>query len=276
MANEIYDQLFAGYDLRTANQSWQARYEVNQQIVLAGLEAAGFFNIAAFYGGTCLRVFHGLERFSEDLDFSLLSPSEDFDFSDYFDAIVKAFAVLGRTVEIKKKEKKSFSRVESAFLKDNTKVFDLAFRQDKAIKIKIEVDTNPPLKFSTEQKLLLSPTSCMVTCFTLPSLFAGKMHSLLYRPGKQRIKGRDWFDFEWYIRQGVPLDFTHLHERILQFNGKDLTREDFLLALRERLATANISEVKSEVAPFLRETSRLDVWSNDYFLALAERLRFAE
>jgi len=146
-----------------------------------GLYNGGFFDVAAFYGGTCLRIFHGLQRFSEDMDFSLLAPDDKFDFTKYFQPIIDEFAIVGREVEIKKKDKKSFGKVESAFLKDNTDVYDLSFQTDKSIKIKIEVDTQPPLNFRTEQKLLLQPHSFMTRCFTLPDLFAGKMHALVYR-----------------------------------------------------------------------------------------------
>lgn len=158
------------------------------------------------------------DKFSEDMDFSLLAPSQDFDFTQYFQPIVDQFAMVGREVEIKKKDKKNFCKVESAFLKDNTDVYDITFQTEKSIKIKIEVDTQPPLKFLTEQKLLLLPQSFMTRCFTLPDLFAGKMHALVYRAWKNRVKGRDWYDFEWYVRHNTPLDFPHLRERALQFN----------------------------------------------------------
>lgn len=106
----------------------------------------------------------------------------------------------------KEKDKKNFGKVESAFLKDNTDVYDVTFQTEKSIKIKIEVDTCPPLNFKTEQKLLLQPHSFMTRCFTLPDLFAGKMHALVYRAWKNRVKGRDWYDFEWYVRHNIPLD----------------------------------------------------------------------
>ncbi len=160
-------------------------------MTLAGLYAGGFFESAAFYGGTCLRIFHGLQRFSEDMDFSLLTQDDKFDFTKYFPAIIDAFTMVGREVEIKKKDKRNFGKVESAFLKDNTDVYDVTFSQEKSIKIKIEVDTCPPLNFKTEQKLLLQPYSFMTRCLTLPDLFAGKMHALVYRAWKNRVKGRD-------------------------------------------------------------------------------------
>lgn len=274
MNNGIYNQMLSGYDLTTSQRQRNAIFEVNQQVILAGLSHGGFFDVAAFYGGTCLRIFQGLQRFSEDMDFSLLAVNGDFDFTQYFQPIIDEFAMVGRTVEITKKDKKNFGKVESAFLKDNTDVYDVTFQTEKSIKIKIEVDTCPPLKFKTEQKLLLLPESFMVRCFTLSDLFAGKMHALVYRSWKNRVKGRDWYDFEWYIRHNTPLDFEHLKERALQFNGKNITKESFFEKLKERLSTADINQVKADVLPFVRNPKELDIWSNDYFLQLADMLKF--
>ena len=265
MRNELFNQMLSAYDLTTEQQKLNATFEVNQQIILAGLYNGGFFNEAAFYGGTCLRIFHGLQRFSEDMDFSLLAPNDKFDFTNFFQPIIDQFALVGRNVEIKKKDKKNFS---------NTDVYDITFQTERSVKIKIAVDTQPPLKFNTEQKLLLLPQSFMVRCFTLPDLFAGKMHTLVYRARKNRVKGRDWYDFEWYIRHNIPLNFSHLHERVLQFNHEEITKESFLERLNERLATSDINQVKADVLPFVRNPKELNIWSNDYFIELAKLLKF--
>ena len=262
MKNEIYDNMLSAYGATTEQERRNAIFEVNQQVILAGLYNGGFFDVAAFYGGTCLRIFHGLQRFSEDMDFSLLAPDDKFNFTKYFQPIIDEFTIVGREVEIKKKDKKGFGKVESAFLKDNTDVYDVSFQTDKSIKIKIEVDTQPPLNFRTEQKLLLQPHSFMTRCFTLPDLFAGKMHALVYRSWKNRVKGRDWYDFEWYVRHNVPLDFAHLAERVRQFNNEEIGREAFMAQLKDRLASANINP------------KELDIWSNDYFVKLADMMKF--
>lgn len=274
MKNEIYDNMLSAYGATTEQERRNAIFEVNQQVILAGLYNGGFFDVAAFYGGTCLRIFHGLQRFSEDMDFSLLAPDDKFNFTKYFQSIIDEFTIVGREVEIKKKDKKGFGKVESAFLKDNTDVYDVSFQTDKSIKIKIEVDTQPPLNFRTEQKLLLQPHSFMTRCFTLPDLFAGKMHALVYRSWKNRVKGRDWYDFEWYVRHNVPLDFAHLAERVRQFNNEEIGREAFMAQLKDRLASANINQVKSDVLPFVRNPKELDIWSNDYFVKLADMMKF--
>ncbi|MBP5390489.1 MAG: nucleotidyl transferase AbiEii/AbiGii toxin family protein [Bacteroidales bacterium] len=271
--NELYEKMLSAYDQSTETARRNAIYEVSQQIVLAGLADGGFFDKAAFYGGTCLRIFHGLNRFSEDMDFTLLKEDSSFNFEQYFQPVINQFALVGRKVEIKKKDKKSFGKVESAFLKDTTDVYDISFQTERSIKVKIEVDTVPPLKFATEQKILLQPKSFLTRCVTLPDLYAGKMHALVFRAWKSRIKGRDWYDFEWYVRNGILLDWNHLHERILQFNGQEMTLDEFKSALRDRLGSADISRVKEDVLPFLNNPGELDIWSNDYFLQLADMMK---
>ena len=270
--NELYRLMLNQYDLSTTQKLRNATCEVNQQIILAGLYQGGFFDHAAFYGGTCLRIFYGLQRFSEDMDFSLLREENNFDFTTYFQPIIDVFDIVGRKVEITKKDKNSFSKVESAFLKDNTDVYDVSFQSEKSIKIKIEVDTAPPLLFDTEQKLLIQPYSFMTRCFTLPCLFAGKMHALVFREWKNRVKGRDWYDFEWYVRNRVLLDFNHLQERIKQFNDKNMNQNEFILSLKEKLANTDINQAKQDVMPFMRNPKELDIWSNDYFLQLADMI----
>ena len=274
--NSIFEQMLSQYAIVTDKDRRNAIYEVMQQITLAGLYRGGFFNKAAFYGGTCLRVFHKLERFSEDMDFSLLAPVDSFNLESYFPSITDEFATLGREVVFTKMVKRNFGKVDSAFLKDDTEVYDVAFRTEKSLKIKIEVDIQPPLKFQTEQKLLLRPFSFMARCFTLPDLYAGKMHALVFRTWKNRVKGRDWYDFEWYLKNGIKLDFTHLQERIREFNGIEVSKEEFILLLKERLASTNIDLVKQDVEPFVKNSESFEIWSNDYFLQLADMMLFEE
>lgn len=273
MSNTVFEQMMAQYPVRSAADRRNALYEVMQQVVLAGLYRGGFFAEAAFYGGTCLRIFHGLDRFSEDMDFTLLRGDSTFSLEKYFPAIVDECRLLGREVVITRKDKHTFGRVDSAFLKDNTDVYNLSFQTERSLKIKIEVDIDPPLQFDTEERLLLQPFSFMVRCLTLPNLFAGKMHALIFRQWKNRLKGRDWYDFEWYVRNGVPLNFSHLQARIREFNGMEVGYDQFLVLLRDRIATADIRQVKADVLPFVRNPQALDIWSNNYFLQLADRIK---
>ena len=271
--NALYERMLSTYDQSADTGRRNAIYEVSQQLVLAGLSNGGFFDKAAFYGGTCLRIFHGLDRFSEDMDFTLLKEDRSFNFEQYFQPVIDQFSVVGRKVEIKKKDKKSFGKVESAFLKDNTDIYDISFQTERSIKVKIEVDIVPPMKFSTEQKLLLQPMSFMTRCVSLPDLFAGKMHALVFRTWRSRVKGRDWYDFEWYVRNGIELNFRHLQERIRQFNGREMTLNEFMDELNNRLAATDINQVKADVLPFLNNPRDLEIWSNDYFLQLASMIK---
>jgi len=272
----LFDQMLNRYVIKTEDERRNAIHEVMQEITLAGLYRGGFFDKAAFYGGTCLRIFHSMPRFSEDMDFSLVSVNEPFNLEDYFSSVVSEFKASGRLVEITRKAKTGDTRIESAFLKDNPEIYNISFSTEKTVKIKIEVDTNPPMDFTTEQKLLLQPLSFMTRCFTLPDMFAGKMHALLFRNWKTRVKGRDWYDFEWYVRSGVQLNFRHLEERIKQLNGLSVSQEDFYTLLKKRLSTTDIEKVKRDVEPFLKDRKTLDIWSNDYFLRLAEKIEFLQ
>ncbi len=271
-----FDEMIAAYDCRTVEDKLNAIREVMQQVALCGLSRSGFFDKAAFYGGTCLRIFHGLDRFSEDMDFSLLQENPDFDFTPHFAAIEEEFASMGQRVSIALKKKSKESAIHSAFLKGDTAQFNLSLERGRLVNIKLEVDTMPPLQFETENRLLLLPRSFYSRCFTLPSLFAGKMHALLYRAWRNRVKGRDWYDFEWYVRKGVKLDFAHFCERAYQFESAprgSLQAEAFMALLRQKIETVNFSAAADDVRPFIRRPEHLKLWDADYFLQVAGMLR---
>jgi predicted nucleotidyltransferase component of viral defense system len=273
----VFDTMLARYEIKTNDDYTNGLHEVMQQIALAGLYKGGFFEHAAFYGGTCLRIFHQLNRFSEDMDFSLLQPNKNFRLEDYFAPIINEFTAFGREVVINKKEKKNISNIESAFLKDDTAIYNLQFRTERNVKIKIELDINPPLGFSTETKLLLLPYSFMTRCYTMPCLFAGKMHALMFRKWNNRVKGRDWYDFEWYVRNNIALDFTHFNERVRQFENistEEMSHEVFKKMLKDKIANTNIELVKADVKPFIHDQSEMDIWSQAYFTELVEMIKY--
>lgn len=273
--DSMFDKMVATYKISTQDDKLNAYHEVMQEITLSALNRAGFFNHAAFYGGTCLRIFHKLPRFSEDMDFSLLQADDEFTLEPYFETIIKEFRALGREVSINRKIKKNFTHVESAFLKDSTEVYNVEFQTEKVVKIKLEVDVTPPLGFETERKLLLMPYSFMTRCYTLPNLYAGKMHAMLFRNWKHRVKGRDWYDFEWYVRNGVQLNFEHLKIRSLQKGYKDsseFTPELFKVLLKNRIQNTPIERVKQDVAPFVQNANEMEIWSTDYFLQLVDMI----
>lgn len=276
------------YKPRNHDEAENALREIMQEIALAGLGRSGFFEKAAFYGGTALRIFYGVKRFSEDLDFSLLEVSPDFQLQPYLDGMLNEFNALGIDVTIKEKVKNKRTAIDSAFLKPGTEWKELILRgiipQEKIsmrpdIKIKLEVDTNPPLGFTTEEKLLLRPFSFYTKCFTAPDLFAGKMHALLYRKWKGRIKGRDWFDMEWYIKNNIPLHLEHFVIRSMQsgaWKKESMTREEFTQLLIDKIDQLSMDDIKEDIVRFIPDDKPLEIWSRDYFKELAKRISFVD
>ena len=246
-----FDSMVAAFQQKNAADERNAIHEVMQQIALAGLARGGFFQKAAFYGGTCLRLLHDMHRFSDDMDFSLLEPDRDFHFEDYFPAVVEEFKLAGKDVEIKMKHKWQPSAIESAFLKESSDVFDIGFTTEKRLKVKIEVDIDPPPKFSTEMKTVASPRTFWARSYTLPDLFAGKASAALFRKWKRRIKGRDWYDVAWYITKHVPLDLAHLVERAKESAPEvDVsTPEKVIAAFDARIDAIDFENARADVEP---------------------------
>ena len=278
----------ATYKPANEDETLSALREIMQEIALAGLSRTDFFKTAAFYGGTALRIFYGLNRYSEDLVFSLLQKNENFSLAPYFLSIQKEFESLGLKVSLRNKVKTKKTAIESAFLKKETLweelvlediVAQIGIRSNKNIKIKIEVDRNPPQGFNTEEKLMLRPYSFYVKCFDQPSLFAGKMHALLFRKWKNRVKGRDWYDWEWFVRKGVPLNLSHFLQRARDtgdWTKKSISKKQFLQLLTEKINTASFENIKADVRPFIKDAKQLDIWSKPYFLDLVALLKVEE
>jgi predicted nucleotidyltransferase component of viral defense system len=275
------------YQPKTQRDAEQALREIMQEIALAGLQRGGFFEKAAFYGGTALRVFYGLERYSEDLDFSLLEANPEFSLAPYLNAIQDEFMALGMQVTINEKNKRAKTNIDSAFLKSDTTWKELVLdgvipqagiEMRPGIKIKLEVDTKPPLGFETEEKLLLKPFSCYIKCFKLPDLFAGKMHALLFRKWKQRVKGRDWYDMEWYIKKGVPI---HLNRFLIRakdsgdWQQNTITKNDFIELLQHKIETVSFKSVVDDIERFVSNEEALRIWSASYFRDLIQFIKFA-
>ncbi len=276
----------AEYKPTNEEETLSALREIMQEIALAGLSRTDFFEKAAFYGGTALRIFYSLDRFSEDLDFSLMEKNPDFSLEPYFTAIVTEFEAIGMTVSIREKDKKIKTSVESAFLKSETIWKELiledivkqaGIQSNKNIKIKIEVDVEPPLGFDTEEKLLIRPFSFYVKCFSRSSLFAGKMHALLFRKWKNRVKGRDWYDFEWYIRKGIPLNLQHFLQRAKDtgdWQKDSISEQQVLQLLKDKIDIISIDKVKDDVVRFIKDEKTLDIWNQNYFTDLIKNIKF--
>lgn len=274
------------YQPQNEDEILSALREIMQEITLAGLSRTDFFEKAAFYGGTALRIFYGIDRYSEDLDFSLLKPDADFSIEPYFKAILDEFKSLGLTVSINEVKKKRKTAIKSAFLKAETiwqeivlidMIKETGVRSNKTLKIKIEVDRNPPLNFKTEEKLLLRPFSFYVKCYTKPCLFAGKLHALLFRKWKNRVKGRDWYDLEWYIKKGIPLDVNHFFTRAKDsgdWNRESISKEEIIGLIVLKINAVSFKNIKEDITKFLENEDHLKIWNPKYFLDLIEKMKF--
>lgn len=278
----------AEYNPQNEEETLAAMREIMQEIALAALSRTNFFKRAAFYGGTALRIFHGLDRYSEDLDFSLLDADPSFSLTPYFSVITDEFEALGIRVSIREKEKRVKTPIDSAFLKSETLWQELVLEDivvqhgissNKSVKIKIEIDRVPPWGFETEEKLLIKPFSFYVNCFSLPSLFAGKLHALLFRKWKNRVKGRDWYDMEWYIRKGIPLNVSHFLVRASEtndWNQASISKDQIIELLRDKINSVSFNAVKDDVRKFIRNDEQLNIWNANYFNDLVEKMKFSE
>lgn len=285
--NEAIHRMFERYESRSIGGQIRALREIMQEIALLGLWRSRFFEKAAFYGGTALRILHGLDRFSEDLDFSLLRPDAGFALSRYGAAIERELRSFGFDAELAVREKPGANPIQSAFLKANTLETLLTIRdggenwpipRDQVLKIKIEVDTDPPLGFSTENKFILQPIPFSVRSFSLSDMFAGKMHAVLFRRWKGRVKGRDWYDLVWYAANHPHLHLEHLAARMRQSGdlGDDetLTPEKFAVLAKNAVELLDVNQARREVEPFVKTPESIAVWSKEFFQDIIGRIQF--
>ena len=280
----VLEQMLGNYKTNTTEEKKNALKEVVQEVALCGLSRAGFFKHAAFYGGTALRIFYGLDRFSEDLDFSLVMPNPDFQFNRYFSGVESELAALGLKFSIEEKQKTIESAIKSAFLKGNTKehilnIYDIqniGINPDEVIKIKFEVDTNPPVFAQFENKYRLLPSPYQVKLYDMPSLFAGKIHAVICRSWRNRVKGRDLYDYVFYLSRQVKVNLPHLQARLEDSgawkNSETLTLEKLHKMLRERFEMINYEQAKQDVLPFIADPNKLDLWSEEFFVDITKNL----
>lgn len=288
--HESIKLMLAKYPCKTEQDTVNALKEIFQEITLLGLWRAKFFEHAVFYGGTALRILHGLNRFSEDLDFSLIKPNPNFQLSQYNQAITQELHSFGFEVRIETKQKSVETAIESAFIKANTHQQLIAIQSDKSIinrfhrmnniKIKLEVDSQPPQDFNTEAKTLFTPLPFSVNTMTMPDLFAGKIHAILCRPWQQRVKGRDWYDLIWYISRETPVNLRHLKARLIQTKAWDpkesLTHDALLALLKSKINETDFNNAKIDVLPFIKDKASIDLWSASFFLSACARLKSSD
>jgi predicted nucleotidyltransferase component of viral defense system len=262
--------------------------EAIQHIALLGLWRANFFDHAAFYGGTCLRILYGLNRFSEDLDFSLLRANSQFNFDPYLVAIEREIKSFGLTMKVEQKKKTNEAPIFSAFIKGKTSMqlitigvpedITKKMHKNELVKIKLEVDIDPPGNFETEIRYQLDPIPYFIRSYQQPDLFAGKMHALLCRNWQSRIKGRDWFDFVWYISKKIPLRIAHLHNRLINSGHLDRDKlfdhKNVIELLMTKISELDVPLAKEDVLPFINNSSIVTCWSREFFEELALKLTF--
>ena len=284
--NSIIEQMLRQHETETLTDKKNGIKEVVQEIVLCGLSRAGFFKEAAFYGGTALRIFYGLDRFSEDLDFSLMAPNPGFDLPRYLPALERELAAYGFNFRVEDRAKAIDSDIRSAFLKGNTREHMLVFYADErlarsfsgndTIKIKFEVDTTPPTYATFERKYRLLPIPYEVNLYDMPSLFAGKLHAVICRAWKSRVKGRDLYDYVFYLSQGTPVNLRHLNARLVDsgFDGarEDMTLEEIKDILHRRFESIDYDQARQDVLPFIKNPSAVEIWSKDFFIAITDNL----
>ncbi len=272
------------YELKNLEDRKHAIKEIVQEVTLLGLYRSGFFNYATFYGGTCLRIFYGLNRFSEDLDFSLIHPDTDFTLSKYSKYVKDELGSFGFDMQVIEKSKSQNSNIRTAFIKGGTKVHLLrivpsdsliqSIHSDELIKIKLEVDINPPKGATFENKYHLNPIAFSVKTYTLDSLFAGKVHALLCRSWGSRVKGRDFYDYIWYLSKGIKLNIMHLESRMKQSGhlklNKRLTQEVLNELLIRRFNEVDFEQAKQDVIPFIHESKEIEAWCKEMFVEVTK------
>lgn len=283
--NSVLQNMLSKYEIKNTTDETNAMKEIIQEIVICGLSRGGFFNDAAFYGGTALRIFYGLNRFSEDLDFALLEPNPDFDLSKYFSFIEKEVQAYGLNLSISEKEKTKDSNIMSAFLKGDTKEHILIFFPNenmqnttslKNIKIKFEVDINPPAGAKYELKYKLLPSPHQVRLYDEGSLFAGKIHAILCRNWNYRTKGRDLYDYIFYLSKNTSVNLELVREKLIDSNvlkKEDMFDIDVLKEmLNNKFKEINYTNAKEDVITFIEDKDSLNLWSEEFFKEITKEL----
>lgn len=280
----VIESMLAKYECKNVADHRNALKEIVQEVALCGLARGGFFDKAAFYGGTALRIFYGLDRFSEDMDFSLCKEDDNFKLSRYFGILEEELHSVGLEMSVESKAKTQTTSVQSAFLKGNTlrhllkvvpaKNTPLQVPNNEVLKIKFEIDTNPPELANYETKYRLLPSPFAVKLYDKPSLFAGKLHALLCRNWKKRVKGRDFYDFLWYVSNDTAVNLPHLQKRMEQTGHwgvkESLTAAKLKDLLKIRFRSVNFDDAKRDVQAFIANSSKLNLWSADFFCAITD------
>lgn len=288
--NLALETMLRRYQCKTRSQYERALKEILQELALVGLWRSRFFEHAAFYGGTALRILYGLDRFSEDLDFTLLKPDPEYSLKPYHQAIRNEFTSYGFSVEIDDKSKTWITPIRSAFIKTNTlgellkigipKDLVKGLHPEMSLKIKVEVDTDPSPAYDVETRFLLTPFSVGIRTVVLRDIFAGKMHAVLFREWKGRVKGRDWYDWSWLVNQNVNLSLKrlaiHMHQSGFLPKDEILTKERFEQLMHSKIDGLDFNSAKADMQPFVTDIAQITDWSPDLFRYLLTRTKIIE
>lgn len=284
--SSLLRQLLDRYSAARVEDFDRALREIMQQVILLGLWRGRFFEHAAFYGGTALRLVHGLDRFSEDLDFSVLEPGGSLDLAGYGASAIRELAAHGIEAEPGSAEEPRESSIQRVSLSANARTTMAAagapqsvissLPRERLLKVRLEVDLRPAPGFSTAPGYLLTPLPFQVRCYSLPDLHAGKMHAVLCRRWRNRVKGRDWFDMVWFAANHPRLRLAYLDQKMKQSGdlGPAETLNGNLLRskIEEAVEKLDVNAARREVEPFVRDHESLRVWSRDFFRAVAARI----
>lgn len=281
----ILEQMVESYQPKNNEEKRNVVKEVMQEITLCALSKAGFFDVAAFYGGTALRIFYGLDCFSEDLDFSLMTKNQDFDLSTYVPTLKLLVQSFGLNVDVEIKHKTLDSAIQSAFLKGDTIEQFLLFypndlvtgiNKNEKVKIKFEIDTMPAGLATYETKYRLLPMPYSIKLYDEASLFSEKIHAVICRSWKSRVKGRDLYDYVFYLTRNTRFNLEHLREKLMEshiISQEDKFDVDFVKTLLiVRFDEIDFNDAKKDVLPFIKDTSVLDIWSKEFFIAITSQL----
>lgn len=284
--NNIIEQMLSKYEIKNTNDEINALKEIIQEIILSGLARGNFFDEAAFYGGTALRIFYKLDRFSEDLDFALIYPNKNFDLSKYFVYLEKELKAYGLNLEINTKQKNIESNITSAFVKGDTLEHILKFFPNeenhkynhmlKNIKIKFEVDINPPSGATYEEKYKLLPSPHQIKIYDKESLFAGKIHAILCRNWKTRTKGRDLYDYIFFLANNTKVNLELVKNKLIESNyinaNDKFSIDDLKNLLINKFKEIDYMEAKEDVIPFIKNTESLNIWNSEFFISITKEL----
>lgn len=282
MSTKIIQDRLDSYNCKTELEEEHAIREITQEVALSALGRTDFFKYAVLQGGACLRIFYGLDRFSEGMDFILKEADRDFQLTPHLKALSEELLAYGYNIEIVDRSNTDIA-VRKAFIKDDSigKVLQLKHSGKtgplRKIRIKFEVDTNSPLGSNFEMKYVDFPFVSSVTVQDKASLFAGKIHALLCR---EYIKGRDWYDFIWYTSQSVEINYQFLASALKQqgpWQGQNIQVDlDWCIKqFRDKITSIDWNATKEDIRRFVKPTElpSVDLWGRNLFLAQLEKMK---